>query len=109
MSKGTKSKTNSAKKGLCEKPSKAEPARIKEEHYFVVVDGSALKSLKELAEALDSMSDDVFYYHVTKEKNDFANWVRDVFNEAELAEKLFNAKTKEKHEIEILKQLLKIS
>lgn len=108
MGKSIKFKTNSVKKELCENSPKPETARIKEEHYFIVVDGSALKSLRELAEALDTMSDDAFYYHVTKEKNDFANWVRDVFNEAGLAEKLVNAQTREKHEIEVLKHLLNV-
>jgi len=52
---------------------------------FWVHDGGALKNLNELAEALRKMKNETFKYHVTSEKNDFYNWVRDVINDHELA------------------------
>ena len=52
---------------------------------FWVHDGSVLKNLNELAEALRKMKNEIFKYHVNSEKNDFYNWVRDVINDHELA------------------------
>lgn len=81
--------------------------KLKSENYFYVIDGSIIKSLRELADALDQISDDTFYYHVTDTGNDFCNWVKDVLKEMELAEKLLEAGTREKHQIEVLKFLVK--
>jgi len=53
----------------------------KEEFYFRLIDGSEIKSLRDLADSLANMSDDAFYYHVDENKNDFGNWVRDVFEQ----------------------------
>ncbi len=82
--------------------------RAAEHERFMVIDGSGLASIKELAKALDSMSDDAFYYHVNEGKNDFANWVEHVFGEKQLAEKLFDAKTREQALIVILKHMVRM-
>jgi len=63
------------------------------EKCFWLCDGQILKNLKELAESLKKMKNEVFNYHVTKEKNDFTNWVKDVFGEEKLALELKKAKT----------------
>ncbi len=63
------------------------------EKCFWVCNGQILKNLKELSESLEKMSDEVFKYHATKERNDFANWVKDVFGEEKLALDLKKAKT----------------
>lgn len=55
------------------------------EQCFWVTDGRVLSNLVELRDALASMSDDVFMYHVTKERNDFADWIEHVLNDSELA------------------------
>ena len=47
--------------------------------------GANLKSLYELSEALDIMSEASFSHHVTKQKNDFASWIRDVIGDTKLA------------------------
>jgi len=54
-------------------------------------DGRVLKNLSELAAALPEMSDETYHYHVTKEKNDFSNWVWDVIGDATLAVELQRA------------------
>ncbi|MEI6614838.1 MAG: DUF5752 family protein, partial [Chrysiogenales bacterium] len=69
---------------------------VSEERVFFVCDGRTLKNLDELAHALAEISDDVFRYHVNEEKNDFANWIRDVMNKQKLADKLFKTADKEK-------------
>ena len=79
----------------------------KPEHYFILFDGRPLRNLLELAEAMDEMTDEMFHHHVNDFRNDFATWTKDVFKEIELAEKLHKLKSKEKHQIEILKHLVK--
>ncbi len=54
------------------------------ENNFWLCDGRALKSLKELAAALETMEEAVWDFHVTPEKNDFANWIEDVFEQKSL-------------------------
>ncbi|MGC8929921.1 MAG: hypothetical protein ACP5OZ_05365, partial [Candidatus Woesearchaeota archaeon] len=70
-------------------------AEIPSEKEFVLNDGRRLRSLKELLEALKTMSNDLYKHHVNSSRNDFANWVKDVFKKESLAEKIRNAKAKE--------------
>lgn len=83
---------------------KAEPQQKKSEvlqkeapegQYFNLENGQALKSLKDLKDYIPNMPEDIFSKHVNNEKNDFANWVRNVFKEDQLADKLSNAHTKD--------------
>ena len=68
---------------------------IKQEQYFWLKDGSQVKNLYDLSKALEKMPKKIFSHHVTKEKNDFSNWVRDVVGNKELAEKMASVKTAE--------------
>ncbi|MBC8500711.1 MAG: hypothetical protein ISS25_00430 [Nanoarchaeota archaeon] len=81
---------------------------MKPEEYFYLRNGNTLKSIKEFYDSLEIMSDDDFSFHVNDEKNDFANWVRGVFKEKELAEKLFAVKTKDETK-KVLKEFLEPS
>ncbi len=81
--------------------------KVKPELCFFLVDGSTIASIRELIDALEKMNDDVFYYHVTNDRHDFANWVKDVFAETELAEKLLLARSRFECQAVILKHLLK--
>jgi hypothetical protein len=65
------------------------------EKYFYVNDGTVIKHLGELPDALRNMSPETFNYHVNAEKNDFHCWVKDVFQQASLARKIKGAKQKE--------------
>jgi hypothetical protein len=76
-------------------------------HAFLAVDGSTFSSIMDLTDALEMMSDDTFYYHVNDFKNDFANWVKDVFHMDELADQIQRARTKERTEIVLLRHILK--
>lgn len=67
---------------------------ISPEKYFVLCNGRTIKDYKELAALLETIEDDVFYYHVTSERNDFANWIRDVFGEEDLAEQIRHSKSR---------------
>lgn len=68
---------------------------VKEDKYFKLHMGTELKSLEELKDALKTMSDETFNYHVTSERNDFAGWIRDVMKDKRLADDLEKIKTKE--------------
>ncbi|MCD5381893.1 MAG: hypothetical protein LR017_01100 [Candidatus Pacebacteria bacterium] len=54
------------------------------EHCFWTTDGQILASLTDLRDSLANMMDEVYAYHVTKEKNDFADWVESVLDDIEL-------------------------
>ncbi|MBR9692618.1 hypothetical protein GOV07_01660 [Candidatus Woesearchaeota archaeon] len=59
-----------------------------EESHFYFVNGHKVKNVKELAEVMDRIEQEIFDFHVNPDKNDFYNWVRHVFDDLELAEKM---------------------
>lgn len=80
-----------AKKSVTKKSKKpaAKPLVVaKEKECFWTNDGQVLKDLQELSVALDKMAEEVFKYHVTKERNDFADWVDSVLSDTACAEAL---------------------
>ena len=68
--------------------------KVPEEYAFWCYDGRIFRDMKELAEGLVKMSDEVFAYHANPEKNDFSNWVRDVLKDEKLASDLAIATSK---------------
>jgi len=73
--------------------------------YFVLCDGRKIKSGKELADILQLITDDMYKYHVTDTKNDFSNWINDVFGEPELAKKMRPVKNRLEMSIEIYRNM----
>ncbi|OGM25645.1 hypothetical protein A3D00_02765 [Candidatus Woesebacteria bacterium RIFCSPHIGHO2_02_FULL_38_9] len=61
---------------------------------FWLRSGQSINDLGELSRVLKTISDEDFYYHVSKEKNDFANWIEEVLDDGELAEKMRRKWTK---------------
>lgn len=59
-------------------------------------DGQILRNLSDLQLAFGSMDDEIFIHHVTKEKNDFADWVEHVLGDSECAQALRTARKKER-------------
>lgn len=59
---------------------------------FWTTDGRILENLDQLQLAFGSMDDEVFLHHVSKEKNDFADWVESVLQDPECATLLRKAK-----------------
>lgn len=55
---------------------------------FFVCDGTVYANLYELFEGLKTMHEETFFHHVTGQKNDFMNWVRDVFGDQRLAKEI---------------------
>ena len=64
------------------------------ENNFWCIDGRVLKNLPETVAALKEMTDETFRQHVNEEKNDFANWVRDVIGDEKLSLDLRQSKTR---------------
>lgn len=63
-------------------------ADVSHDKHFKLKIGAEIASLIELGEVLEIISDDTYNHHANAKKNDFARWVRDVFFDSELAEKL---------------------
>ena len=70
---------------------------INPNQYFYCKNGEVLKSLKDLRAEIkkncSSVNLENFYHHVTPDRNDYFNWVKYVFGEAELADSLNDCKT----------------
>ncbi len=54
-----------------------------------------LRSLDELSAALQKADNDVFRYHITRDRNDFEVWIREIVKDKELAREIARVKTKE--------------
>ena len=66
-------------------------ADVPEEYVFRCCDGQILRNMKELGDALKTMTDGTYVFHANTEKNDFTNWVRDVIKDDMLAKDLQKA------------------
>lgn len=66
--------------------------QAKDMKCFWVNQGPILKNLLELEVALEKMSDEMFGRHVSKNRNDFAEWVEHVLMDSETADALRKAK-----------------
>ncbi|MCW8965342.1 MAG: DUF5752 family protein [Candidatus Pacearchaeota archaeon] len=60
----------------------------KEKHFFYACNGDVLKSLEDLLSFLREADDSSVAHHFNEEKNDFANWTRDVLKDKTLAKSL---------------------
>jgi len=70
-------------------------AQVPEQCVFWCNDGNILRDLKELGNALVSMSDQTFAYHSNDLKKDFSNWIRDIVGDTNLAQSLESATSRE--------------
>jgi hypothetical protein len=93
---------------------KLQDKEIPPENYFILRNGTPIKSLKELQEVLEYIDDSTFEHHVNEYRNDFANWVRDTLNNPSLAESIQKADDKPgiisallKHKEKIIQQVAK--
>ena len=82
-------------------------SNAKKDAYFGLADGVIMKSLFDLANELENMSDELFSHHVTSEKNDFSKWVEHVFDEKTLAKELAGLEKRAEAQVCVLKFLVK--
>lgn len=69
--------------------------RVASTNRFWLCTNENLRNLPELAASLERVDDDVFRYHVNRDKNDFEVWIRDVIKDKELAREISRVKTRE--------------
>jgi hypothetical protein len=75
---------------------------------FWTCHGSIVKNIYELKNTIQGLNKFAFKYHVNddNQKNDFAEWVADVLDDAWLAHKLENVMDKEKY-IKVIEKRIK--
>jgi hypothetical protein len=78
-----------------------------QQYHFILSDGRHLKSLYELVDELETMGDDAYRQYVNEGKNDFANWISDVFDERHLAEDIRRTQQRIDTQRAILKHLVR--
>ncbi|MFH1649047.1 MAG: hypothetical protein ABIA93_00680 [Candidatus Woesearchaeota archaeon] len=106
--KATKKTTKTAKKAVKKVAKKRiNHIRAPPEKWFVLANGEALKDVRALADALERIEDHIWAHHVQPDRNDFANWIRDVFQDMELADQLTIAKDRKHAQLVIYKHITK--
>ncbi len=70
-------------------------------------DGRKLKSVYELIDELETMSEETFKHHVNHVKNDFATWLSDVFDETALADEIREIPERIDTQRALMKRLMK--
>lgn len=85
VSKSAKAPAKTSPKKVVASKGKKALVHAESEQAFWTTDGRTLSNLLELRDALASMTDEVFAYHVSKERNDFADWIEHVLQDGELA------------------------
>ena len=66
---------------------------VPERYAFYMKSGEVLLNIKDLAKLFDKMDDEIFDHHVSSERNDFHNWIKEIVLDIELAEQILAAKT----------------
>jgi hypothetical protein len=66
---------------------------VAQENAFFLQNGKVLNSVRELYDEIHKMPESVFFHHVTSERNDFSNWVKEVIGDKTLAGKIAKAGT----------------
>ncbi len=70
-------------------------ARVPFQVSFWLCTNENLRSLNDVYEALERANDEVFRYHVNRDKNDFEVWIREVIKDKDLAREIARVKTRE--------------
>ncbi|MBW2995614.1 hypothetical protein KY312_04635 [Candidatus Woesearchaeota archaeon] len=86
---------------------KRKSTKAPKDKYFWVIDGTVIRSVKELVDAIDTMDYNIFQHHVNDARNDFAAWVENVLNLENLARDLRTTTNKDRAVITVLRHLIK--
>ncbi len=78
-----------------------------EQYSFSLQDGRKLKSVYELIDELETMTEETFRQYVTDTENHFANWIEHVFSEKSLADELRHIRNRIDAQRTILKHLVR--
>ncbi|RMD45539.1 hypothetical protein D6829_02030 [Candidatus Pacearchaeota archaeon] len=61
-----------------------------------LANGVSVRSVLELFEALDSMDDETFFYHVSENHNDFSDWILENYHDEALSKKVLKIRSRKK-------------
>ncbi len=103
----TKPTKKSTKKSTKHIVKKKITGNISPDKYFVLVNGQRLNHYLALADVLEDLEEEVIAYHVNEARHDFANWIRQVFNEEDLANELEGVTDKKEMRFIIYRHLVK--
>ncbi len=78
-----------------------DPLKNSSTNYFFAKNGEIIRGVSELKDALEKMDDFTFFYHVTDSKNDFADWIENIYKNDQLADYIRNHSSRD----EIIKSL----
>ena len=78
---------------------------VPDEHAFWCCDGVIIKNLEGLYSALKSMSKETFHHHVTRDRNDFSTWIREVVGDTTLARQLDKIATRASMQAKVLQRI----
>ena len=70
-------------------------ARVPFQVSFWLCTNESIRSINDVYEALERATDEVFRYHVNRDKNDFEVWIREVIKDKDLAREIARVKTRE--------------
>lgn len=79
---------------------------VSEDKKFLVANGEILSNLFDLIHLLDNIDDYTFYHHVNDEKNDFYNWIKEMYGDGEFEKIILPIRNPEKLEIALLKYIV---
>ncbi|NIA03804.1 MAG: hypothetical protein GWP09_00455 [Nitrospiraceae bacterium] len=74
--------------------------------FFYFKNGTFASSISELVDILDSIPDDVFSYHVNDYKNDLYSWIKFVFGEDDLADRILSVRDPKSVQVVILREMV---
>src|SRR3989338_8931235 len=80
---------------------------VPEQYKFLLANGKEVRGIKELHGMLKSMEENVFYSHVNESKNDFYNWVKDIYQDKKVCLMICLKDTQARELLKKLKQILK--
>ena len=79
---------------------------VGEDKKFLVANGEILSNIWDLIHLLDHIDDYTFYHHVNDEKNDFYNWIKEMYGDGEFEKVILPIRNPKELEIAILKYII---
>jgi hypothetical protein len=69
--------------------------QVPDDQALWLCNNATVQSMVELSEMLEYLDDATFRYHVQRSQNDFAQWIRHIVGDRDLAREIARVKTKE--------------